>query len=403
MKVDDSGMVISCGTLSCGTLSTALPPSSDISWEAIEPVIEQLMNHRVAVWTLQAVLPADASHHQKTESDWHTQWLAENLSQRFPVPANTLDTDGYSPLHLASRLGNLASVEALIAAGEDPALSTPEGLTAFDLACGRYPQISERLQQTLQEQGIAAACDPDQANTVRLLLHKPWRPSQAPLPDNLMQAHHDTLQNRLPGETVSGHGSTFPPPSQDHCPAGGCGQSESSWESFKFRKALATIGRGEDPLSQFVDRVEQVHDNIVGFAMDRHPILSAIMITSKEVQGEFVAEQVDLLDRATGRVISESWNNLDQNLRDELSGLLKVASVVPGGKTGSFLSKQKLTYKLHPHDIDFRGTGKTYLDAIDLAFKKTGINKNELALYGFRGVRLTTRKAVLKLQLFPGA
>ena len=28
---------------------------------------------------------------------------------------------------------------------------------------------------------------------------------------------------------------------------------------------------------------------------------------------------------------------------------------------------------------------------------------NEMALYGFRGVRLTTRKAVLKLQLFPGA
>ncbi|MGI9279051.1 MAG: hypothetical protein ACR2PX_05390, partial [Endozoicomonas sp.] len=199
----------------------------------------------------------------------------------------------------------------------------------------------------------------------------------APLPDNLMQAHHDTLQNRLPGETVSGHGSTFPPPSQDHCPAGGCGQSENSWESFKFRKALATIGRGEDPLSRFVDRVEQVHDNIVGFVMDRHPILSAIMITSKEVQGEFVAEQVDLLDRATGRVISESWNNLDQNLRDELSGLLKIVAVTPVGtsvkklcSTADFFKGTRYTdkVKLQMTQGDFHA----FPDSVE-AFQDTGV------------------------------
>ncbi|KEQ14091.1 hypothetical protein GZ78_26065 [Endozoicomonas numazuensis] len=333
MEVDDSGMMIHCGSL-----STALPLTSEISWEVIEPVIEKLMNHRVAVWTLQAVLPVDANNSQKTEADWHTEWLTQSLLQHYPIPANTLDADGYSPLHLASRLSNLASVKALLAAGENPALPTPEGLTAFDLVCGRYPQISERLQQALQAQGIASACDPDKANTVRPLLHKPWRPSQAPLPDNLVQGHYESIQNResmqnrLPGGAVLNHGSTFTPPAQGHCPAGDCGQRENSWENFKFRKALAAVGRGEDPLSRFVDRVEQVQDNAVRFVTDRHPILSAIMVTSRKVQEEFVAEQVDLLDRATGRVISQGWNQLDQNLKNELNGLLKVASILPAGQ-----------------------------------------------------------------------
>ncbi|KEQ18282.1 hypothetical protein GZ78_12220 [Endozoicomonas numazuensis] len=81
--------------------------------------------------------------------------------------------------------------------------------------------------------------------------------------------------------------------------------------------------------SRFTDRVEQVQDNVVKLVTERHPTLVAISIVSKQVAGEWVAEQVDLLDRATGRVVVDSWNNLDPNLRDELNGLLKVASVVP--------------------------------------------------------------------------
>ncbi|MGI9279003.1 MAG: hypothetical protein ACR2PX_05150 [Endozoicomonas sp.] len=81
-----------------------------------------------------------------------------------------------------------------------------------------------------------------------------------------------------------------------------------------------------------INRVEQVQDNVVKLITERHPTLSAISISSKQAAGEFIAEQVDLLDRTSGRLVSESWSNLDQNLRDELSGLLKVASVVPGGK-----------------------------------------------------------------------
>ncbi|KEQ14093.1 hypothetical protein [Endozoicomonas numazuensis] len=71
------------------------------------------------------------------------------------------------------------------------------------------------------------------------------------------------------------------------------------------------------------------------FVTDRHPILSAIMVTSRKVQEEFVAEQVDLLDRATGRVISQGWNQLDQELKDELNGLLKISSVSPLGRLGA--------------------------------------------------------------------
>ncbi|WP_062266805.1 ParB N-terminal domain-containing protein [Endozoicomonas arenosclerae] len=325
--IDHNGSVIRCGTL-----SAVQPVSSSISWEAIEPIIENLMNNRVAVWTLQAVLPENVSEERKTEADWRTEWLVENLSKRFPVPANTLDADGYSRLHLASRLGNLESVETLLVEGEDPAFQSPEGLTAFDLACHHYPDIAKRLQQALQQQGIQPVCTPDKTGTFHPQLHKPWRPAQAPLPDDLVQAHREIMQNRLPGSSVTVQGATTIRPLQDHCPVGGCSQAGSSWEDFKFRKALGTIGRGEDPVSRFVDRIEQVHDDIVGFVTDHHPTLSAIMITSREVQGKLVAEQVDLLDRATGRVISQSWSNLDQNLKDEFNGLLKVAAVMPGGK-----------------------------------------------------------------------
>nr|WP_281272368.1 polymorphic toxin type 47 domain-containing protein [Paenibacillus sambharensis] len=41
--------------------------------------------------------------------------------------------------------------------------------------------------------------------------------------------------------------------------------------------------------------------------------------------------------------------------------------------------KTALRYTLKPQDLDWRGTGKTWRDAVDLAFKKTGVNKEEFS------------------------
>jgi RHS repeat-associated protein len=39
--------------------------------------------------------------------------------------------------------------------------------------------------------------------------------------------------------------------------------------------------------------------------------------------------------------------------------------------------KGEMRYKLKPQDEDWRGTGKTHNDALDAAFEKTGLDKNE--------------------------
>ena len=52
-------------------------------------------------------------------------------------------------------------------------------------------------------------------------------------------------------------------------------------------------------------------------------------------------------------------------------------------------------------DVNYYEHGPTLSEHLQSLKKK--VLYKLLALYGFRGVRLTTRKAVLKLQLFPGA
>ena len=39
-----------------------------------------------------------------------------------------------------------------------------------------------------------------------------------------------------------------------------------------------------------------------------------------------------------------------------------------------------MRYKLKPQDMDWRGTGKTYRDALDTAFEKTGLNRRDFVV-----------------------
>ena len=85
---------------------------------------------------------------------------------------------------------------------------------------------------------------------------------------------------------------------------------------------------------------------------DRHPTLQAVSVSTRQAAGSIVAEQVDLLDRATGRIVSQSWNKLDPSLKDELNGVLKIAAVVPGGRGVAIASKAtQNTLKEFGHSI----------------------------------------------------
>ena len=255
--------------------------------------------------------------------------MTERVHQAYPVPINIADAAGITRLHLASRAGNLEAVRRLLHSGADPNTATEDGVTPLALARSRHHQD---IAQRLEEKGaIEEAIEGFEARSLfRPELYQRYSPPiEREVPGNLQEYHAQEVarSQRLPGSPSAY--SDF----GQHCDAGSCGYSASvigdSPRGFRFRRALGAIGRGEDPISQFVDQVERVQDNVIRFVTDRHPTLQAISISSREVAGSFVAEQVDLLDRATGRVISQNWNQLDQNLKDEFNGLLKLASVVP--------------------------------------------------------------------------
>ncbi|MGI9279005.1 MAG: ankyrin repeat domain-containing protein [Endozoicomonas sp.] len=354
----------------CGTFKSRLSSNPDKPWNVNNHSFLKAFQTD-AVFTVQAVLPHQAPERSLDEADENLEWLSARIDQTFPTPVDVTDAMGVTRLHLASRSGNREAVERLLSSGANPNGVTEGRVTALTLARSRHHQD---IIQLLEEKGAIEQAIEASHPLQPELYQRYSAPMEREVSDNLQDYHAEERQRSVYRDS---------PVAQDrfnqHCAAGGCGLSPSvmgdSPRGFRFRKALGSIGRGEDPVSRFVDRVEQVQDNVVKLFTERHPTLAAISISSKQAAGEFVAEQVDLLDRASGRLVSESWNNLDQNLRDELNGLLKVASVMPGG------------VGLHA----IAGRGKYFQDALAKA-RPIGEHPNQLMHVLDDGTRILFRK-----------
>ncbi|KEQ18280.1 ankyrin repeat domain-containing protein [Endozoicomonas numazuensis] len=329
----------------CGTFKSR-PPSKQDEPRNVNPHSFLKAFQTDAVFTVQAAFSHGAPQQSLDEADENLEWLSARIDQAFPSPVDAADALGVTRLHLASRSGNRDVVEHLLSMGANPNAVTEDGITALTLARSRDHQD---IVQLLEEKGAIEQVIEKGHSFQPELYQRYSPPMEREVPDNLQDYHAQERQRglHLPGDSPSAQNSF-----NQHCTAGDCGLSSpvigDSPRGFRFRKALGSIGRGEDPVSRFVDRVEQVQDNVVKLVTERHPTLAAISIVSKQVAGEWVAEQVDLLDRATGRVVVDSWNNLDPNLRDELNGLLKVASVVPGGKGLTIIKWTPHAYKHFP-------------------------------------------------------
>ena len=374
--VDGRGATVECGPY--GTFLPA-PESGSLDWNDVEQAVSELNHkHPLAVWSLQAVMPTNTAAADLQEAEWRVEWLTGTLMNTLPTHINASDAKGFTRLHLSSRSGNSESVKALLKAGADPTQDSLEGYSAYDMACRFHPDTAALIKEHLLAKGIHPQCQQNEHPPGSLELAKPWHDSSQPIPDNLFQSHQQTLQEDYYNPSASLPASSF---SHDHnhghCASNDCGSisTDNSWESFKFRKALGTIGRGEDLLSRFVDRVEQVQDNVVRLVTDRHPTLQAISVSTRQAAGSIVAEQVDLLDRVSGRVISQSWNNLDPSLKDELNGVLKIAAVVPGGKGLSTLA----------------GRGKYFQEALSKA-RPIGNHPGQLMYVVNDGTKIIFRK-----------
>src|ERR1051325_10387969 len=76
----------------------------------------------------------------------------------FAADSNAPSADGTTPLHLAVRDNDLAKVNKLLAAGDDPKAANRYGVTALYLACqNANPAIIERL--------LKAGVDPNSVST----------------------------------------------------------------------------------------------------------------------------------------------------------------------------------------------------------------------------------------------
>ena len=64
---------------------------------------------------------------------------------------------------------------------------------------------------------------------------------------------------------------------------------------YRFRKALGVVGRGEDPVSAYVKRLEKVEDDVFLFFTDTHPTLAAISVSSGWAAGDMLSSQVQLV------------------------------------------------------------------------------------------------------------
>lgn len=107
---------------------------------------------------------------------------------------------------------------------------------------------------------------------------------------------------------------------------------------------LAAIGEGEDPLSK---AIESGTTAAVEFSAAHYPEETMATLSVIEAIGDGVDATVTYFDDATGNYVSAQWNSLDPELRSQIKGSGKIASIfVPGGAV------VKLTRLKSTPDID---------------------------------------------------
>ena len=328
----------------CGRFRSRLPSDPNKPWE--------INNHSFlkafqvnAVFTIQAALPANSSGKAVARIDEQLEWLSDQQFYRVP-DINTVDARGVTRLHLASRAGNQTSVVEQLRAKAWHSPVTEAGQTPLSLARARgYQEIVQLLQQLGAIEGaIETAGHPDSAPST-LLYQRYSQPQAHPEPQIYQPNYHHPAPERLPGQ---GFGqNTFNQHCSTGCGTGGGGSD--SLEGYRFRKAVAAIGRGEDPVSQ---GIEQTVQGMVKISYEHFPEETQQVLSRLAASGEAIDAVVDFADRATGRVVSKKWNNLDQVTRDELVGYGKVLSVVvPATKVKGLASFSKSTLVLLRNEL----------------------------------------------------
>lgn len=122
------------------------------------------------------------------------------------------------------------------------------------------------------------------------------------------------------------------PPS--YCEAESCAiESEEPTQEAELLTSildgLEQIGQGADPASLWLsEHVEYLADNLLQFSYECSPTVSQAVISALVRTGELVEASFGLLDEATERVVSQTWNSLDDSARNRIKGGEKVVSSV---------------------------------------------------------------------------
>lgn len=222
--------------IQCGASSMLVPDGGihDMS-EARRQMDILKSSYPVVIMTLQQVFPEGTHPNVIKDNDAAIETLLNDLDYLFPVPPEATDSEGYTRLHLASREGNIQSVEKWLYAGENPRLrsstnsNNEQGTTAIELANSRrHTDVVKRLQAFQDTETIE-----DNAHINKMYRFMEYqRVNHKPVPENLHQAHWDSTHQHSSSNTGQ------------YCQSvAGCGGS------FEFRKAIVAIGRGEDPVS----------------------------------------------------------------------------------------------------------------------------------------------------------
>ena len=98
-------------------------------------------------------------------------WLVEEMSSQDQLDVDYLDKAGKSPLHLAAKRGNVATVSALLNHGAQIGLKNEMGLKAYDYArlmnkndCAEFLLLYE-ASLAMSKDLLEAKCQKDQVQT----------------------------------------------------------------------------------------------------------------------------------------------------------------------------------------------------------------------------------------------
>ena len=118
---------------------------------------------------------------------------------------------------------------------------------------------------------------------------------------------------------------------QAYCSAESCsGESPTDGQLLtSVLNGLEIIGREEDPASTLINgQVELLADNLLRFSYERSPALTQVVINVLTITGGLVEAAFDLMDEATGQIVSQTWSNLDENTQYRIKGGEKVVLAV---------------------------------------------------------------------------